>query len=545
MTDPVLARAEAALAAGDLADALAAWEAVQEARLDERLRYRWALVLVEAGALGEAAALLPGLSDPDLAFRLRAVLGPEALPGPGPDGAPGEPSDGPPAEPEDDEDDPLGADVAVARDTPADAEAVAAFLRWFGGRRDLYARQWYDERRRRGGYRPVREPLTEAVVRAHLAGRHTVGQYLLYPDATVSFAAIDLDLSASALAELRAGEGDEAGALSHEGLRRYARALMSAAAGLGLRLFPEDSGGRGLHLWIFFEPRRTARAARALLGQVVAAVPQAPEVGVEVFPKQERLGPRGLSSLVKLPLGLHQASLRRCRLLDDDLRPLDDPGEALVRLEAANPQVVDAVLGRRLVPLPTPELDPVEPPPPLPEAYSARSLAEALRAVPSHEAKAACERMVEGCGVLGALARKALERRRLTPEEARALVFSVGLVGAGPGLADELLAAAGASFKELERVRRGLQSPVGCKRLRRLAPDGGAGCRCPVGADARPYPTPALLAVGEVAPAAPRWRPFAPWLEEDRPAVQDPLEAIGEALRRIDARLSRLEDGEG
>lgn len=487
---------------------------------------RWALLAAQAGDADLAARLAVHVEDDGVRTRIAEVLGPdEAV------------ADHPLEDGDDD------VDVRPLEGGDADAALVERFLELFGGRRDIYARQWHDERRGRSGYRPVREPLTASVARAHLAGRTTIGQYLLWPDATVSCAAVDLDLAASALEALRAGRGDNASPLAHHGLRGYARRLMDAGRSLGLPLFAEDSGNRGVHLWLFLTPRRPARLARQLLGQVVAAAgPQPADVSVEIFPKQDRPGSRGLSSLVKLPLGLHQATLRPCPLLDDGLDPIDDVAEALARLAPADPSLVDAVAGRRLLALPAPDLDAAEPPPPLPSVTSGRSLAAALRAVEGHEARDAAERMLGGCPALRALVDRAHSERRLDPEQARVLTYTIGLVGPGE-LARDVLVAAGASLKELERVRRGLPSPAGCKRVCRVAGRAEHCTGCPE-PGARPYRTPALFAVGERRPAPPRHVPFAPWLEAGEEVVASPLERLGEALERIERRLVRIEQGD-
>lgn len=516
---------------GDRERVLELFSRVDLAALGDTERLRWCLLLAEAGELKPARDLATTVADPSGVELLRSLLGPEAFPKP--DAV---------AEDEEDGFDPFALDLPP-RARPADERIVELFLRWFGGRRDLYARQWFDERRRRNGYRPVEAPLTAEVVRAHLEGRITVGQYLLFPDATCSFAAIDLDLGASALEAVRAARGPEVSPLEHAELRAFALRLIDAGARLGLPLFPEDSGGRGLHLWLFLEPRRPARAARALLSQVLSAAgPVPPEVGVELFPKQERVGPRGLSSLVKLPLGVHLATLRRCALLDERLVAIEDPREALERLRAPEAATVEALLARRVVALPAPELAPLEAVPELPQGSSPRSLAEALRAVSAgREEKDACERMLSGCAPLAAIVRRAFEERRLAADEARAVVYTLGLVGPSCALAEETLAAAQASTKELHRVRRGLPSPMGCAKLRAIAREASGDCPCAAVAKAQPYATPAVLAVGSRAPAPPRAAPFAAWLEADESAVQSPIDAIGEVLARIEQRLARLE----
>lgn len=538
----LLRQAEAAAADGDVERVRALWGECSEPG-DDAERFRWWLLLTEAGAVDLAAPLGDRLRGTRFASRVAAVMGAAEEAGPaaaagGEGGAVEATGGGGPAV----EDDPLDPQLTDPRAKARGSGDAEAFLRWFGGRRDLYARQWFDERRRRTGYHPVEEPLTPAVARAHLDGRFTIGQYLLFPDGTVSYAVVDLDLEPGTLEALRAAHGPDVSPLVHQGLRDHAGRVMETAARLGIPLWPEDSGGRGVHLWVFFEPRRPARAARALLGAILAAAgPQPADVRVELFPKQDRPGPRGLSSLVKLPLGLHQATLRPCPLLDERLEPILDVGRALERLAVAPADAVDDVIARRLLPLPAPELESCEAPPPLGSDRSARSLAEALRAIrPGRDEREACDRMLQGCGVLRELVRRAYEARRLAPAEMRALLYTIGLVGPSCSLIEELFAVVGHSRRELERVRRSLPAPTGCRRLRDLDPQGGASCDCRFGKGALPYPTPALYAVGRAA-AGGGGTTFAEWLGEDAPEVQDPLATIGEMLRRIEARLERLE----
>lgn len=517
-------KAELALAEGDLA-AFRSLFAEAPPPSDDADRAAWCILLVEAGELESARELLATIAEVETRGALEALLEPEPITPPGEEDA------------EDEALDEL--ELRPHADGPADAEVVRLFIRWFAGRGDLYATQWYDERRRRGGYRPVREPLTEDVVRAHLAGRRTVGQYLLWPDESVSFAVFDLDLGGSARAELEAARGPGS-LLRHRDLRAHAARLIEAGRRLGIPLFAEDSGGRGIHLWCFFEPRRSARAARALLSRIADGAGSLPaDVSLEIFPKQERAGQRGLSSLIKLPLGLHRATLRRCPLLDEKLEPIDDARAALTRLRVAEPSRIDDVLGHRVMALPLTSTHD-ERAPALPTESSPRSMARALRDVPDgKEARLAAERMIENCGVLRALVDRAHGAASLTPDEARALVYSIGLVGKTPTLATEILAAARVPMRELHRVRRGLPSPVGCRRLLAL---GVARCEaCPTGPNAQPYATPASFAVGAHRPSPPRHDRFAAWLEPADHLAADALESLTARMEALERRLKEVE----
>lgn len=515
-----LDEAQRALSEGDAARVLELFLTVAPAD-----RPRWAMVLLEAGHVEAVQALLPELP-PDLHRSLLDLMADEdAVPPPSDD-----PFDVP--------------DEQLRRRADIDRELVDLFLRFYGGRRDIYAKAWYDERRKRSGYHPVEQPLTADVARAHLQGATTIGQYLLHSDATCSYGVIDLDLSAAVVEGLRAAHGDTVSGLTHAPLHKLVMRMLEASERLHLPIQAEDSGGRGIHLWMHLEPRRPARAVRSVLAQLItAAGPIPPEIQVEIFPKQDRLGPRGLSSLVKLPLGTHPATMRTCVLLDGQLRPIVDPLAALRGIRVAPPDVVDAIAGRRLVTLPAPELQPAGVAPAPVDNPTPRSLAETLRRVePGLPERDAVERVLLGCPIVATLVRKAFEEHTLLPEEARALLYTIGLIGKGPGLIDEVFASARVPRRELDRLRRGLPNPAGCKKLARFARPGEA-CGCFAPSEVSPYPTPVLHAVGSIAPAAPRWKAFAEHLRSDESVVQGPLDAIGEALARIESRLDRLERG--
>ncbi len=505
--------AAAAADAGDYDRVVALFQSVAVDQLDDFAGRRWRDLLLEAGA-NDLAVSLPGA--PVVAESDQGDAADEDFT----DFDPG------PAE--------------EVRPQPLPADLVRAFVRWFGGRADVYARQWHDARRDRTGYWPVREPLTEAVATAHLLGRITVGQYVLFPDDTVAFAALDLDPVAEAVEQVRLAEGGLA-PLAYEPLAAFAARLVSVAEAAGLRAFAEDSGGFGLHVWFFFAPRIAAAHARSLLRELLwRAGAQPPSVSVELFPKQDRLGGKGFGNLIKLPLGLHQATLRPSAFLDRNLAPMA-AADALVGIAPCDPAALVALHETRVVSLRPGDgaspPDRVAPPGStaarVSSPASARGLAEALAAIEAGvETTRAVDRVVRGCGVVRELLRRAHEDGRLGPDEARALVYTVGLVGrANPPIADAL-AKAGVSSKELERVRRGLQGPAGCRRLAALVPGGCRGT-CPSPPPGG-YATPALFAF-QRQPAL---------RGADVPVADDELFAAAPAtaiLEQIDRRLARIE----
>ncbi len=136
----------------------------------------------------------------------------------------------------------------------------------------------YAVQQRDGSYRRVREPLTLPLLAAHLAGRCTLGTYLLDEQHQCSFAVFDAD--------------------SRDGLEQL--------VGLAMELAPSgiptvlEASRRGGHLWVHLAEPTAARVVRAWL------LPAAHMLGVEFYPKQDTLGPDGACSLIRLPLGIHQ-----------------------------------------------------------------------------------------------------------------------------------------------------------------------------------------------------------------------------------------------
>ncbi|MCK5690830.1 hypothetical protein KAI87_16230, partial [Myxococcota bacterium] len=212
------------------------WATVDLKLLTEGEAKRWYLILSESGLTNEADALVAELG---FDYTFVEILGDatEELELVSDEGS---------------HDDPwLDLTFTNPDEDTRDHESVELFLRFFGGRRDLYAKQWYDPKRKRSGYHPVREPLTASVAERHLEGSTTIGQYLLFPDDTVNLGVIDLDLDSNALAEFRATSGEGASAAAHPMMRTYGLSLLESARSLGITLWPEDSGGKGLHLWLF------------------------------------------------------------------------------------------------------------------------------------------------------------------------------------------------------------------------------------------------------------------------------------------------------
>jgi hypothetical protein len=152
----------------------------------------------------------------------------------------------------------------------------------FINREDAYATQ-----RRDGSYICRRKEVTDQVLVDHLKGRITCGWYCLNKANEIKWACVDAD--------------------SQDGQKLLQR-VSQRLKGLEIPSYIEESReGRG-HLWIFLDPL-AAKPVRKVLERVV-------EEGMEVFPKQNRISPRGYGSLVRGPLGIHLRTGKRYGFLE-------------------------------------------------------------------------------------------------------------------------------------------------------------------------------------------------------------------------------------
>ena len=200
-------------------------------------------------------------------------------------------------------------------------EKVALFRRLFRGRTDVYPVRWEGKTSGKSGYAPACAnewragvcekprikcgecsnrlliPLSDAVIYAHLAGKHTIGVYPLLEDDTCYFLAVDFD------------ESD---------WRDDAKAFMQSCEELGVPAALEISrSGNGAHAWVFFASRVSARDARRLGTAIIShTCSRTRQLKLEsydrLFPNQDTMPTRqtgpggtrvgGFGNLIALPL---------------------------------------------------------------------------------------------------------------------------------------------------------------------------------------------------------------------------------------------------
>ena len=175
----------------------------------------------------------------------------------------------------------------VALEPAADTSRIESIKRYFVGRSDTHAIQQSD-----GSYLRVGRPLTDDMLKSHLAGETTVGIYQIEPEKnTLKWLCFDIDDKEITNVE------------------RLKDSIVKSGFCTEQSILVEDTGGRGYHLWVFFDPPIPALVAY----YIGRKFEQESKVKCEVFPKQKVV--EAFGNLVKLPLGVHRKTGQRSRFI--------------------------------------------------------------------------------------------------------------------------------------------------------------------------------------------------------------------------------------
>lgn len=392
----------------------------------------------------------------------------------------------------------------------------------FQGREGVYARMWHDPRRG-SGYSPVHRPLTPEVLEAHIAGRITVGAYLMDTRDHVGQVVLDLDIPRPLL-ERALGDRHLLAALREEVAAEGFR-LRDALRDAGLDPVLVDSGFKGRHLWCFLPERIPAREARRALSALLRAIGRpSGNLTLELFPKQDRVSKDGLGNLVKLPLGVHLRTRRRAAVLDETGVP--DPAGA-ERLLAARTVALD-----QLTP---PTATPPSTAAPLPDGPLVLADVDRDWTEADFDVSRQVGPVLRGCAVLRTLVADVLTRRTLSHGAMVALQHTLGHTADGVR-AVNYLADRVPDFPSDQRMGAPLRgNPASCARIRRRVPDiaGQVPCDCRFPEEPGRYPNP-LRHLDHAEPEP-----------DPEPTLDDDLEAFARQLDRVrqaKAELARLEE---
>jgi len=180
------------------------------------------------------------------------------------------------------------------------------YLNYFKGREEYIAYQGSSH------YYPIEHEFNESLLLKHIEGIQTLGVYVLTKASQCNFICIDIDIPKNKLHEFDFKNPEIKFQTLKEQLFKIIDDLTTGLLFSNNNLLIEDTGGRGYHLWIFFEnPVDGALAIQ--LNKILKAKYQFES---EFFPKQPFLTEkRRYGNLIKLPLGLHKKYNKRSKFL--------------------------------------------------------------------------------------------------------------------------------------------------------------------------------------------------------------------------------------
>lgn len=390
----------------------------------------------------------------------------------------------------------------LAQDVFTDA-FVMRFLHLFGGREDIYARQWCDSKGK-VGYSPVRAPLTHQVIKEHIYGNITVGVYPIRVDNTVKFFVVDLDINKKSLEEARVNP--QFAQTLRSSLRDTTRLILEDFRSLGLEPVVEDSGYKGRHFWFFLQKPVQVdvifNLGKLLISFISVRVPSF--MHTEFFPKQpSRDTPEGLGNLIKLPLGIHRKTMRRSVFLRDE-KPVEDISELLMNVPYVEDiygvidtlrnrvgveersrgerkeQIVQEQKYQEKIQDDKSEKDLNVPTPPPDWSES------------DFETHPEIGHIVKHCEVIGEIVKRAISHRVLSYDEQLVLIHVLGHIPSGVLAVNYLFSKTGNVPAERYLKSPLSGNPISCPKIRRRVPHitSKVNCSCPLDLVDYKYPNP-------------------------------------------------------
>lgn len=190
--------------------------------------------------------------------------------------------------------------------TLSTAEKIALYRMRFNGRKDVYAKRYYNKKAQRDVYSPATTfsnglpnkhdylPLTDEVIKEHLRGNIFIGIFPLLPNDLTNFLVIDIDK------------------------KNWKEIVTSLVKICNINKLPVaiecSQSGNGAHLWFFFEQTISAALARHL-GQAILKKAMAinPNISFKafdrLFPNQDTMPAGGLGNLIAAPLQYQRMKL--------------------------------------------------------------------------------------------------------------------------------------------------------------------------------------------------------------------------------------------
>jgi hypothetical protein len=326
-------------------------------------------------------------------------------------------------------------------------------------------------------------------------------------DNRVCLAVIDIDINQKALLEY--AKDEEESAKLHHLTHQDAVRIASVCDDLAIPVLIEDSGYKGRHLWFFFASSIPAKLARIFLKFITEKAGK-PSGGIhwEIFPPIDKVRGKGFGPLIKLPMGIHKRTNRRCLFLDREGNPLSDQMMVLSQIRHLASQKIEEIL----------------------LTYTVKPGSSPLK----KEDSPLIASLLSGCTVINYLVNKARDTHYLNNSERITLLYTLGHLGQeGKDFLHKVISnCINYDYEYTEKQIKKMKSyPISCPRIKEKHEDIALdlGCNCNFKIPPNGYPSPVLHAFKQ-----PKTWPFQlHTLSSESPVVQENKAIAGDISTKL------------
>jgi len=340
-------------------------------------------------------------------------------------------------------------------------EDLELFLQLFQGREAVFAKQWIGG----SGYSPVRpeRSINADDVLSHIQGKEAYGIYPIKKDNTVKFVCFDVDLPKN-FAEVEEDALVTDKSILLQQVKNICSTVINMFHACSFNSEPiliEDTGGRGYHIWLFFESPIPAVSARMFAYSILKKAKEQ----CEVFPKQNEVAEGQYGNLIKLPLGLHKKYNQYSSFIDITEKKILSIENPFAHLTEIVPIPASIIINITRESAKEKELKPVRP-------RKAILRVETKSKETVGEVKKSCRigDLVEKCKAFSNLKKKAVNQNHLEHEERLALAYVMINVEDGEEILHQILSNCSDydkehTQKEIDYLKTRKMKPISCRRL--------------------------------------------------------------------------------
>ncbi len=330
------------------------------------------------------------------------------------------------------------------------------YLNLFSGNQSVFAKQWINGK----GYSPLRPErlINSSDISAHLSGRSTYGIYPIMQENYVKLIVFDIDLPKNL------SEVDESTLLENkEDLIPTVKKIFSTIIYILKKysfsdkcVIIENTGGRGYHIWLFFNELVSAKDARAFAFLILKKAATL----CEIFPKQDGIPKGSYSNLIKLPLGIHRKYNKSSffvEIIKDELYKIEKPFELLKIINPVPKLIISNILKEENKTTIQPEENPIS-------VESLKKLRTVVKDVPETGG------LFNNCKALFNIMNKAKNEKHLEHEERLALVYILINTKDGEKFLHQILSNCSdydkkRTQKEIDYLISRKMKPISCRKL--------------------------------------------------------------------------------